>query len=87
MLISALKQDFVEIEGAWATAAKLSSILTASCAGFLPRDEAEYKKEFLPDVIDSLLTTASRIQENIARTKQVSQKLFVQMLFTDVERD
>ena len=69
---TALKQDFSEIDGAWHSAAELSTIICSACLGYIPENKIEFKKQFLPDVVESLLAIAGKIQPLVLKTDDVS---------------
>ena len=68
----ALKQDFSGIEGEWHTAAELATIICSACLGYVPENIIEFKKQFLPDVVESLLSIADKIQAVILKVDDVS---------------
>lgn len=72
--VETLRQDFTKVQGQWATAAELSSILASLCSGLHPKDSgctghshAEQHREFydilLPTSTDSLLILANNLLE------------------------
>ena len=71
--VEALRQDFAKVQGQWATAAELASILAAICGGLHPKENrtgqsyAEQIKEYndilLPTSADSLLILANNLLE------------------------
>eukprot|EP00794_Sanderia_malayensis_P003416 gene3416-3907_t len=63
----ALKQDFSDIQGGWNTATQLCTILCSACLGYIPDNKTEFKKQFLPDVVDSMLSVAEKIQAEIIK--------------------
>ncbi len=67
----ALKQDFAEIEGMWSTAAQLATVLCSACLGYVPENRTEFKKQFLPDVLDSMLCVAEKIQAEVIKLGEV----------------
>jgi len=64
----ALKQDFSEVDGSWHTAAELSTITCSACLGYVPENKIEFKQQFLPDVVASLLVVSERIQSLVLKT-------------------
>ena len=67
-----MKQDFTAIEGAWHTASELATIICSACLGYIPDDKVEFKKQFLPDVAESMLNIAEKIQVIVIKTREVS---------------
>ena len=68
----ALKQDFSNIEGCWHTAAELSTIICSACLGYVPEKKAEFRKKFLPDVVESMLNISEKIQAKVIEETDVS---------------
>lgn len=60
---SALMQDFTVIRGQWGTAASLSVLLCQCCVGLELPDDQEYTS-FLPNVVESVLTIATKLLDN-----------------------
>ncbi|EDO49031.1 predicted protein, partial [Nematostella vectensis] len=59
----ALRQDFNAIQGQWSTAANLSVLLCQCCVGLDLPEVEEYERAFLPSVLESVLTVASKIHD------------------------
>eukprot|EP00795_Rhopilema_esculentum_P014283 gene14283-5316_t len=70
----ALKQDFSSIEGCWHTAAELSTIICSACLGYVPEKKAEFRKKFLPDVVESMLNISEKIQAKVIEETDGTQK-------------
>lgn len=89
VIVETLRQDFTKVQGQWATAAQLASILSAICCGIYPKEKrsgaeqsyAEQRKEYydilLPTSADSLLILANNLlekeQQNVDSGHQVSE--------------
>lgn len=67
-----MKQDFTAIEGAWHTASELATIICSACLGYIPDNKVEFKKQFLPDVAESMLNISEKIQVIFIKTMEVS---------------
>ena len=75
--VETLRQDFTKVQGQWATAAQLASILSAICCGLYPKEDRhtaavgqsyeeqlkEYYDILLPTSADSLLILANNLLE------------------------
>lgn len=75
--VETLRQDFTKVQGQWATAAQLASILSTICCGVYPKENphtaarqsgySEQRKEYydilLPTSADSLLILANNLLE------------------------
>ena len=75
--VETLRQDFTKVQGQWATAAQLASILSAICCGLYPKENRhtaaagqsyeeqlkEYYDILLPTSADSLLILANNLLE------------------------
>ena len=85
-LFEALKQDFSEVDGSWHTAAELSTITCSACLGYVPENKIEFKQQFLPDVVASLLVVAERIQSLVLKTDDVSFAIFEESLAPLLEK-
>ena len=87
--VETLRQDFTKVQGQWATAAQLASILSAICCGVYPKENRtvagqsyseqlrEYYDILLPTSADSLLILANNLlekeQQNVDSGHQVSE--------------
>lgn len=94
--IETLRQDFTKVQGQWATAAQLVSILSAVCCGICPKENrtvarqsySEQLKEYydilLPTSADSLLILANNLlekeQQNVDSGHQVSELNHFQLI-------
>ena len=87
--VETLRQDFTKVQGQWATAAQLASILSEICCGVFPKENCsaagqsyteqlkEYYDILLPTSADSLLILANNLlekeQQNVDSGFQVSE--------------
>ena len=77
----ALRQDFTAIDGHWDTASKLAAILCQCCVGLELPKVTEYKKTFLRDVVENVLTLAAKLQDLYCRSKKVQSDIFYVPIF------
>ncbi|XP_078680207.1 IQ calmodulin-binding motif-containing protein 1-like [Branchiostoma floridae x Branchiostoma belcheri] len=80
VLVLVLKQDFSTIHGGWATAVKLSQILSTCCAGLDPPETNEFYDLTLPSATDNLLILSRRIQVRYDKIEDVSSLIKLQLL-------
>lgn len=70
-MLQALKQDFTSIRGQWGTAASLSVLLCQCCIGLELPEVLDYESHFLPSVVESVLTIATKLLDHYSNSSLV----------------
>ncbi|KAK2150495.1 hypothetical protein LSH36_403g03081 [Paralvinella palmiformis] len=69
--LTSLKQDFGQILNGWNLASKVASIVCQTCAGLEPPGSEKFYKESVPDIVNTLLIVAGKLQAKFIKTSDI----------------